>query len=174
MKNLRLVCALILLSAQIACGRPDSSIAGGKDAFTLPFEFVDNRVFIEVSLDGQGPLNFILDTGAVAALDENTARKLNLKVRDSGDEHGVGENVVHSGETEIRQVKIGSLILRNISFNVLPLDTPNVFGTKHVDGVIGLPVFESVVVKHDYLNHRLTFSLPEKFSYTGRRDHHSI
>jgi hypothetical protein len=35
----------------------------GKGSFNMPFELVDNRIFIDVQLNGKGPFKFILDTG---------------------------------------------------------------------------------------------------------------
>ena len=61
------------------------SIAGGKTSTTLPFELIDNRVFVEVHLNGRGPFHFILDTGANGfSLADTTVQKLGLQDRRSG------------------------------------------------------------------------------------------
>jgi len=147
----------------------NSAITSDKSSFTLPFETVDNRVFIEVRLNGQGPFHFILDTGAGGlVISTDVAQQLKLKIADSTEGQGVGEKTVREGNTQIAQIRIGDLQLTDLECHVLDMsDAPQVFGTKRLDGIIGLPVFEHMVVKHDYVNRLLTFSSPDKFNYTG-------
>ena len=87
MKPLTLLAALVLLDssvARVAIGdgvkNTDSQLA-----FTLPFKVIDNRVFVDVRLNGKGPFHFILDTGAEADLSDRAARQLGLKVKGAGE-----------------------------------------------------------------------------------------
>lgn len=144
-------------------------MAGGKTVSTIPFETIDNRVFVEVRLNDQGPFHFILDTGAGGfSLAQNVADRLRVKVDDAGEGQGVGEKAVHFGHTKIAKMQICDLEFTNLEFNVLPFnDSDQVFGTKPVDGVFGLELFERLVVKHDYVRKVLTFTLPSSFRYKG-------
>ena len=67
-KSKRACLALVLLSGGFlgtaAQAESKFSIADGKTTTTLPFELIDNRIFVEEQLDGRGPFYFILDTGA--------------------------------------------------------------------------------------------------------------
>ncbi|HKD02635.1 MAG TPA: aspartyl protease family protein [Terriglobales bacterium] len=146
-----------------------SIAAGSKTSTTLPFELIDNRVFVEVHLNGRGPFHFILDTGANGfSLTDTTVQKLGLKMEDAGVASGVGEKTVHVSKAHLREAQLGNLQFRDLETEVLPGgDAVNVFGTKPVDGVVGLEVFQRVVVKHDYVRRVLTFSLPDKFDYRG-------
>ena len=156
---------LLLLAASFAASDRNSA---DSQAFTLPFELIDNRVFIEVRLNGKGPYHFILDTGAGATMGDNVARKLGLKAEDAGEGQGVGEKQQHFGRTQIAEVQIGELRLRDVEFGVTSLDdSPQVFGARPVDGIIGREVFERMVVKHDYIHRILTFTDPRKFNYSG-------
>jgi hypothetical protein len=140
-------------------------VAVAAHAQTLTFELIDNRVFVDVFLNGKGPYKFIFDTGAVAAVSDAVARDLKLKVEDAGEGGGVGEKTVRGGRTHIAEVKLGDVSLRDQDFGVLALDdAPAVFGSKPVDGIIGLPVFEKAVVAIDYLKKQVTLSPPEKFT----------
>ena len=168
--NLRSLLAAILFVAPLSIGLASGQgrPAGGEYTFTLPFELIDNRVFIEVRLNGKGPYHFILDTGAVADIDDHVAEQLGLKQRDAGEGQGVGEKTQHVGQAQIAEVQIGELRLRDIAFGVISLaDSPQVFGAKPVDGIIGGVVFEAMVVKHDYIRRILTFTRPDKFTYSG-------
>jgi hypothetical protein len=64
----RLWVALVPLvtTSRAAASRGESkfAMAGDRGTAALPFELIDNRVFVEVGLNGQGPFHFILDTGA--------------------------------------------------------------------------------------------------------------
>jgi hypothetical protein len=172
-KNKKACLALVLLSAAFlgATSQAESkfSIADGKTTTQLPFELIDNRVFVEVQLNGRGPFHFILDTGAGGfAIVDEVAERLGLRVEDAGQESGVGEKQVRTGGTQIARVQLGDLRFEDLEATVFPdLGSGNVFGKQPVDGVVGLDVFQQVVVKHDYIHKILTFTLPDKFNYRG-------
>jgi hypothetical protein len=146
------------------------SMAGGKTTTVLPFELIDNRVFVDAWLDGQGPFHLILDTGADGfSIADTVARKLGLAVDDGAQGSGVGEKKVRVGRTHFGHIRIGDLRFENVDARVFPLDdAPSVFGTKPLDGWVGLEVFRHVVVKHDYVRRQLTLTLPDRFRYQGR------
>lgn len=102
----------------------------GKTPITLPFELIDNRVFVEVLLDGSGPLHFILDTGAGGfSLTDTAAQKLGLHVVESGQGTGVGEKPMWAGRTHIARLQLGGLHFEDVDAKVLPGgDSGNVFG----------------------------------------------
>jgi hypothetical protein len=60
------------------CNAQDSksslALTSGKSSFYMPFELVDNRIFIDVQLNGKGPFKFILDTGEYAQVSLEAAR----------------------------------------------------------------------------------------------------
>ncbi len=145
------------------------SIAGDKSSTTLPFELIDNRVFVEVQLNRRGPFHFILDTGATGfSLADTTVQTLGLKTEEAGEDRGVGEKTVSVRSTHLAEAQLGDLQFRDLEADVYPFgDSGNVFGSKPVDGVVGLEVFQHVVVKHDYVRKVLTFTLPDKFNYQG-------
>jgi hypothetical protein len=169
MNFLRFLLTIVLLaSVSLRLSAADSKTAGGTATFTLPFELIDNRVFIELRLNGKGLYHFILDTGAGATMGDRVARQLGLKAEEGGEGQGVGEKKQHFGRTHIAEVRIGELQLRDVEFGVTSLDdSPQVFGAKPVDGIIGREVFERLVVKHDFIRRILTFTPPEKFTYSG-------
>jgi hypothetical protein len=172
MRNHGLLLAVLLVfcaCVAVAANHGSSAAADAKTSFTLPFDLVDNRVFIEARLNGRGPFHFLLDTSAGGiTISTNVAQQLGLHVADAGDGQGVGEKTVHAGEAQIAQLQVGDLALADVDSHVMDLsDAPQVFGTKPFDGIIGLPIFERMVVKHDYVNHLLTLTAPDKFDYAG-------
>ena len=169
----RLVFAVILAVALAAPAQPQVapafSMAGGKTSSVLPFELIDNRVFVDVRLNGRGPFHFIFDTGSGGfTVFRNVAGRLGVHVEDAGEGSGVGAQTVRVGRTKIATMQVGDLRFSDVAFDVLPVsDSDQVFGTKPVDGIFGEDVFERVVVKHDYVHKLLTFTLPSAYDYKG-------
>lgn len=154
----RVTRVILILLATIASTQSVAS------AQTLPFELIDNRVFVDVFLNDKGPYKFILDTGAVAAVSDGVARDLKLNVTGGSEDGGVGEKTVRTGRTKLRDVKLGDLELHDVDCGVLSLDdSPAVFGSKPVDGIVGLPVFEARIVTFEYVKREVTLSPPDEF-----------
>src|SRR5918911_3109846 len=148
----------------------DLTIAGNQSSISLPFDLIDNRIIIDMKINGRGPLRFIFDSGAVSVISAESARELGLKMEGTSTaDGGVGENRVERGETRISEVAVGDLRLTNQEFGVISFaDTKYVFGSNRIDGIIGYPLFKRLVVKIDYEQRRLTFTRPEQFSYKGK------
>src|SRR5262249_8857117 len=53
---------------------------GGKEVSSISFDLVNHRPFINVMVNGKGPLRFVIDTGAsLSVLSNQTAEKLGIK-----------------------------------------------------------------------------------------------
>ena len=134
----------------------------------LPFEWIDNRIFVQVVLNGKGPFHMILDTGADLSISPEVAKKLQLQLASAGETGGVGEKSVPLQSTHIRELSFGPVHLSNLESSVIPTsDSTYVFGHIPVDGYLGLEVFQHYVVRHDYENRELTFYDPKTYAYNG-------
>jgi hypothetical protein len=106
-----LICALCLLVQTLFTASshaqdsqlspPTFKIANGKTSFSVPFELIDNRIFINVGLNGKGPYRFILDSGGYGQISLELAREINLPLGEEGQGVGAGQNVLVSRETTI-------------------------------------------------------------------------
>jgi hypothetical protein len=160
-KLVALACCLTLVSLASPAGEPD---ALGK----ISFELIDNRIFVNVMINGQGPFHMILDTGASLAVSPEVARTVGLQVESTSEDGGVGEKTVHVQSTHVRELSFGPVRLGSLECGIISTaDAPYVFGKVPVDGFLGLEVFEKYVVRHDYIKKELTFYRPEAFSYSG-------
>jgi Aspartyl protease/PDZ domain len=163
----------LMLVAATACARQVSttgnlSFDAGKSSFTLPFEIVDNRIFVGVMLEGKGPFRFILDTGAGSAVSVETARAIGAKLGREVEGRGAGETVVKAWETSVAETRLGGLVVKDQDYRVFDFsDMRHVFGSQGFDGIIGQPVFSQAVVRVDYERRLLTFTDASKFSYKG-------
>jgi hypothetical protein len=136
--------------------------------FTLPFQLVDNRLFVEAKVNDRGPFHFIFDTGGSAVLSDSAAHRLGLEVKDVGEGSGVGAAKQRMGETKVASLKLGNLGLSDLDFSVTNFDdSPQVFGRQPVDGILGREIFERMVVKVDYVHRVLTFTPPDAYRYKG-------
>src|SRR5947209_17855293 len=79
----------------------DFTVAG-KSSTSQPFDLIDNRIIINVSLNGKGPFRFIFDSAGVAVVSPELARYIGWKlIRPSTGGGGVGENTLDRGATAI-------------------------------------------------------------------------
>ncbi|HEY0379322.1 MAG TPA: aspartyl protease family protein [Pyrinomonadaceae bacterium] len=168
------LCLLFYLAAGCACASsaaltPRAEAVADKSSVVLPFDLIDNRIVINVRLNGKGPFRFIFDSGAGAVVAPEVALSLGLKIENlQTGMGGVGEKPVERGETRIADVEVGTLHLADEEFGVLSFDdTKYVFGANRIDGILGFPVFKSYVVRLDYERRQLTFTPPAQFSYRG-------
>ena len=77
--------SLFLLLAHVAASRaqeqpPSNLTFEGGDSFSVPFELVDNRIFVGVWLEGKGPFKFILDTGGYGGISVETAKRIGARL----------------------------------------------------------------------------------------------
>jgi len=170
--------ALVLTAWAIPAGAQPSKVHTGpppatltfpedKDFVEIPFEFVREKIFIPVRVNGSEPMSFILDTGAPIAVlkGSDPAGALNLNIVGEAQVGGVGEGDVSSvslagnvtfqvGDIEIT----GGMMAIGVGDNL-----PD-FGW---DGVIGRPLFKNLVVDIDFANQIVRFYPPDKFAYSG-------
>src|SRR5581483_4796273 len=96
---------VFMLSLNACAWSADDTVAGGKTTATLPFEMVDNRVFVTVKVNGKGPFPFALDTpvGGAGTTPE-AARRMgdNTAAGDLG--VGVGEKHDRMGKSNLDMV----------------------------------------------------------------------
>lgn len=101
----------------------------------IPFDLIDNRIFVKIYLDGKGPFNFIFDTGADAVITPQVASRLGLMVPADGVTSGVGAQAVATGQATIAKTGLGRYHIRNHKYAVLTID-----GTREVFGTVPAPV----------------------------------
>lgn len=147
---------------------PSFATATGNTPATIPFDVVDNRIFVDVRLNGKGPFRFIFDSGAGAIITPELAKELGLKIEGTSQSGGAGEKTVETENTKVAEMQIANVRLTDQPFGVISFaDAKYVFGTAQVDGVIGDEVLQRFVVRIDYERNLLTFTPPSQFVYRG-------
>jgi predicted aspartyl protease len=144
--------------------------AQNQPLFSIPFQLIDNRPFIEVKLNGR-PFHAILDCGADYGIDLQTAKSLGLKLDREGKESGAGPGLAQVWHTTINSIQIGSVKLQNINF--LVTDVSEIKNNLHLpmlDGFIGYTFMRNYAVQFDYrkseMNFYSAYTAPQPVTFT--------
>lgn len=141
----------------------DFSIAGGKTSTSLPFELVNNHIYVDAMLDGR-PLKLLFDSGGANVVTRTTAGQLGLKLEGAAQGRGAGEKTEEISFTKVGELRVGDVILRDQTFFVFPLESMERVEGIPFPGLIGFEVFKRFVVRVDYEKRLLTFTLPDAFT----------
>ena len=127
---------------------------GGQVNATIPFELIQNRPFLNVMVNGKGPLRFVIDTGAsLSVISDKAAQKLGIKPVARG---GMARAVGGSGSFAIVYGLLDSFEIGPVKVETVPVyirtvhsaaDTPD---EERADGYIGLSVLANYSVTINY------------------------
>jgi tetratricopeptide (TPR) repeat protein len=132
----------------------------GKEVTIVPFELVNHRPFIKVTVNGRIPLRFVVDTGAsLSVVSDTVATQLGIKpVARGGNARAVGG----SGSFPIVYGLLDSITIGEAKVEAIPVyirtihsapDTPEI---EKADGYIGLSVLANYGVTLDYQAKQMT------------------
>lgn len=140
----------------------------GRKKISIPFHMIRNMVVIRLEVNGKGPYNFILDSGAgiVIITDPAVADSTGMQSYHTIKLTGLGE-----GES------VDALICSNVNFNVKGIEGKGIsvavlksdrFGMSNyagtpIQGLIGYEFFNSLDVKFNFLDSTLTVARPGVF-----------
>jgi aspartyl protease/PDZ domain-containing protein len=147
---------------------PDYRFASGKTSTTVPFELVNNHIYVQVKLNGQGPFRLLCDTGGANIVTPELAQKLGLKTEGALQGRGVGEKSEDVGLTKIKTTEVGDVTLENQVFAVYPLGPLSSAEGIPSSGLIGYEVFKRFVVRVDYEKTLLTLTDPPAYTPAGK------
>ena len=127
---------------------------------TLPFAFVDNRIFVSCSIDGKGPFSLLIDTGASSVLiSPAVSAALGLNVRSAGTTSGAGSRRARIGRTELAVLTVGAMRFHHVRAVVLDLgEIRRGIGFARFDGIIGFSILHGLRTRVDMDTSRLTLS----------------
>ncbi len=141
----------------------DFSIAGGAKETTFPFQLINNHIYADVKINGQGPYTFIFDTGGLNLVTPPLAKTLGLKVEGSMDARGGGSGTMSAGMTKVARVDLGNATITDQSFMSLPLNSMESTEGVQMPGMIGFETFRRFVTRVDYGNKTITLINPKDF-----------
>jgi Aspartyl protease/PDZ domain len=129
---------------------------------TIPFILKGGRIVVNVSIDGENPLPFVLDSGFSNVLTPEAAKKLHVSMKGTLSGNGVGNSQVDVHLADIQRYSVGPAELSDQQFAIVPLPRflTNNGKQEPVAGLIGYEIFRRFVVGIDYYRRELTLSLP--------------
>jgi hypothetical protein len=147
--------------------KPDFGFAGNDRSTTMPFKLINNHMYVEVRLNGQGPFEFLFDTGGSNVITPTIARQLGLKPEGAFQGNGSGEKSQDVGLVKVAREDIGGAHLDNQVFAVIALESFSNVEGKPITGIFGYEVFKRLIVKTDYEHHQIVLSDPKGWVYAG-------
>ena len=141
----------------------DVAFADGVVQASLPFELLNNHVFVAAAIDGH-PLRLLLDTGGVNLLSADAARRIGLASLGAIETRGPGAQSVGSGFVRVDRLDIGGVALERQLLRVIDLPGFDDVEGVRVDGVLGVELFKRLVVRIDYARRELLLADPAAFA----------
>ncbi|WBA43612.1 aspartyl protease family protein [Hymenobacter canadensis] len=175
------VCLVLLLGA--ASGARAQSLEGpfrlensGRRQVRLPFYFQRNLIIVEVKLNGEGPYNFLLDTGVATSIVTDPSLTPLLRLRPGAEVYrvaGVGEEEpLEAHYADSIRVTLPGIVAPNLPFLVLSADVLNLSGYvgMPIHGILGYDFFRSFVVEIEPSATQLLLHAPARYQpRRGRR-----
>ncbi|MCB2409012.1 aspartyl protease family protein [Hymenobacter sp. BT178] len=139
------------------------------------FELERNLIIVNALLNGQGPYNFLLDTGVGTSLITDPALRSELKLRVGRSFRVAGagnEAPLEASETDSVRVELPGMVATSMLFLTLSEDILNLSGYvgMPIHGILGSDVFHSFVVEVRPSESLLIFHDPATYTQPrGRR-----
>jgi hypothetical protein len=139
---------------------------GKRKKYGMDFKLAQNLIIVPLYVNGEGPYNFLLDTGVGQMIITDTSfakayeNKNFKKIKIQG--YGFGEEVEAILTRDVN-VKLGKLAINKIPTAIFLkdiFDLSNYLGVR-IYGILGYYLFNSFIVKINYNTHRITFYDPD-------------
>jgi hypothetical protein len=145
---------------------PDFAIAGGSST-SVPFELINNHIYVQVRLNGKGPFRMLCDTGGANLVTPELAKELGLQAQGALEGRGVGEKSEDIGLVKLETLQLGDATVEEQVFYVFPMAGLQQVEGVELRGLVGYEIFKRFVVGVDYERSRLTLTVPTAFKYEG-------
>ncbi|TGE06498.1 hypothetical protein EU556_16830 [Hymenobacter fodinae] len=154
---------------------PFSLVATQEKKVRIPVFMQRNLVIIPLRLNGQGPFNFLLDTGINTSLITDASLRQQLRLRPkqrflvsgAGEEEPLEAFLVDSVQVELKNIACPALSLLLLSNDVLNLSG---YVGMPIHGLLGADIFRSFVVEINPVEQEVVFHQPEDYrAPRGRR-----
>lgn len=139
------------------------SFSNGATATRVPFDLVNNHIYIHGEVDGK-PVRFLVDTGGVNLLIPSVAARLGLTVNGKMQGAGVGERKVDMGFARGKTLAVGDVRLADPMFYVIDFEALNDVEGENVEGLVGFEMFHRLAVRIDYPARTLILTSRDHFT----------
>jgi hypothetical protein len=136
----------------------------GSSSVTVPFQLINNHIYVRASIDGKRPADVIFDTGATDILERGHAGALGVAVEGALPIGGIGGAVASYGLAKIRSVSIGGLTLADQVFGAIDLEPILRVEDADFQALVGYEFAKRAVLTINYADRTLTFTRPDAFA----------
>jgi len=142
-------------------GNPTYVIEGPGES-RLPFVLTDPLPVVKLSVNGDEPSLFFIDTGgAELILDRAYAKKVGAKMAGAFNAAYAGQKKAETGMGKVDSVQAGEFILRDVPVHTLDTRSMSpIFGDLPIDGVIGTRLLMHFIATIDYAGGELILRRP--------------
>jgi hypothetical protein len=145
----------------------DYHFTRGESAENIPFQFIENHIFLMVNISGKERL-WILDTGAgKSVIDTQFAKELGLTMEGKMKGVGIG-HVVDVSLTTLPAFSIDGLLIDEQKIAAIDIH-PLLKRLIDIDvfGILGYDFLSRFITKIDYAHNTISFYHPDSYTYTG-------
>ena len=139
--------------------------AAGPD-LDVPFDFLHNQVVLQVTVNGRGPYNFVLDSGTqTSTIDLRLAKQLRLPLSALTSGRAAGR------KTFCDELDLAGLKIKGLTAVALDLSKPSTQLGRTLHGVLGHNFLAPRITEIDYFHRRIRFyrDSPPSAPDSGRR-----
>ncbi len=123
----------------------------------IPMSFVAGKAAVALTINGQGPYSFILDTGAGGSvIDKTVAEKLNLLVIGTDSVSTPGGEGFEADIVKADSMLFGDALLTDVGLTILDLSGAFVMGAS-MAGILSYRHFSNVLLTIDYESESISF-----------------
>jgi hypothetical protein len=160
--------AVLFASAQLLAQQQSVAAGNPRPVAEVSFKLFHSRVYLPVEVNGHGPFEMVLDTGAaISGLNEASAQSLGL--------HGTGKaQVTGNGESRVKIAiakdvvfRVGAAEVTEKAVGLVPFGQLESHEGRAIAGILGVNLFRRFIVVIDYSNRTLALYEPQGFAYSG-------
>jgi predicted aspartyl protease len=129
---------------------------------------VQPLILLPVEVNGEGPFEFILDTGAgTSLLSSELGQKLDIKIVGSKDGQSAG-GAVSVSLAQLSSLAVASAKLENVDVGIVDLSQIGKTVGAKIDGDLGYNFLKHFRITLDYRRSEIRFDDPKRLESTGR------
>lgn len=130
---------------------------------TVPIDNLGGVLVVKATIDGRGPFNLVLDTGAGSTvLTPRVFQALRLSPSGRGTAAGLGTHSVGEQHVVLDDVEVGAAAARDVAAAIIDLPPDLTYQGKYgtIDGILGYTFMKNFAVTVDYAHDSATFARP--------------
>lgn len=135
----------------------------------IGIKLFDNVIYLPVSINGNPPVDFVLDTGApeISIIEKNLASEMKLETDKGGSLKGAGKKQVSFTRLKNVRLNLSDIEITNPRLGAITLTHMEAHWGKPKYGLLGGNILKELVTGIDYINSTLCFHKPENYFYKG-------